>query len=278
MDPQVRDIADGDGMSFAIHVISGGKDLEVFDKKIEPKHSDADRHWISESIDLSKFAGSQIKLAFQVSPGPNNNTAGDWGGWADLQLNSTRQPTTYKPETPLPELVYDKEIKIYKTRDALPRASMFYNFVMATDDKDSLKQIKSKDFDVRSTVILDATQMEEPATLPIAIRGEQLKQQAVSNDSPLAVTISVDANHDGILMLNDQYYPGWNVYVDGKEDEILRADYLFRAVAVKEGVHEVIFRYEPLSFYMGACICALTLFTLSAYGFFIGRRRPGASR
>ncbi|CAN5171195.1 hypothetical protein BH10CYA1_BH10CYA1_38930 [soil metagenome] len=273
IDPQVRDIADGDGMTFAIHVLSGEKETEVFTRKIEPKRNDADRHWISESIDLSKFAGSPIKLRFQVAPGANNNTAGDWGGWADLQLSATRQTTVQKSETPPPELVYDKEIRIYKTHNSLPKASMFYNFVLAKDDKDALEQIKSQKFDVRSSLILSANELE-PAALPTAVPGEELMKQTISNDSPLAVEISVNAKHDGILMLNDQYYPGWNVYVDGKQNEVLRADYIFRAVLVKEGSHKVIFRYEPLSFYIGVCTFTLTLFGISAYAFFIGRRSP----
>ena len=32
------------------------------------------------------------------------------------------------------------------------------------------------------------------------------------------------------LFMSDSFYPGWKAYVDGKEAEILRANYLFRAI------------------------------------------------
>ena len=272
IDPQVRDIADGDGMIFTIDVVSGKSDTEVFAKRLQPKRKDADRHWISEAVDLSKYVGTPIKLSFKVDPGAANNTFGDWGGWADIQLSGPKvSPPPDNGKQPR-ELVYDKEIQIYKNNRWLPRASVFYNYLLSKNDKETLDQLKSDNFELKKTVVLAADQLE-PAMLPVALPKETLTRQPVTLDSPLAVKVSVDTKHDGVLMLNDQYYPGWKVYVDGKEDAILCADYIFRAVLVKEGHHEVIFRYEPLSFYLGACLCAFATFAISAYAFFIGRRR-----
>lgn len=149
---------------------------------------------------------------------------------------------------------------------------MFYNSFLAKDDKETLEKLKSHKFDVASTVVLSADQIE-PAMLPPAVANATSTGQKVISDTPLAVKISVDSKHDGILMLNNQFYPGWSVFVDGKKDEILCADYLFDGVLLKEGQHEVLFLYEPLSFYAGACTWALTLFAISAYAFFIGRQR-----
>ncbi|RTL37564.1 MAG: hypothetical protein EKK48_23020 [Candidatus Melainabacteria bacterium] len=280
IDPQVRDIADSDGMTFAVHVIASAKDINVFSRNIEPKRKDADRHWLSESVDLSKFAGQSIKLVFEVTPGPGTNTSGDWGGWADIQLsNSTlapSKPTADNTAEAAPQLVYDKEVKIFKTATALPRASMFYQALIAKDDSETLTKLRSKDFNIHSTVLLSPDQIE-PAMLPPVITNEELRSQKIILDTPLTVKVAVDSKHDGILMLNNQFYPGWTVYVDGKPDELLRADYLFDAVLVKEGQHEVLFQYEPLSFYGGACLWALTLFSISAYAFFIGRRKTSAN-
>jgi hypothetical protein len=286
IDPHVRDIAGGDGMTFAVHVIADKKerkegnevkDVKVFSRTVEPREHEVDRHWISESVDLSKFAGQPIKLSFQVTPGAGTNTSGDWGGWADIQLSESADLRSIQDSIDLsknlqPKLVYDKEIKIFRAQKTLPRASMFYNAFLAKDDKESLEKLKSNQFDVSSTVVLSADQIE-PAMLPPAIANATSTAQKVISDTPLAVKISVDSKHDGILMLNNQYYPGWSVFVDGKKDEILCADYLFDGVLLKEGQHEVLFLYEPLSFYAGACTWALTLFAISAYAFFIGRHR-----
>lgn len=273
IDPQVRDITDGDGMIFSIHVLSGRADTEIFTKNVEPKRNEADRHWIAESVDMSKFAGVPIELIFTVDPGANKNSSGDWGGWADMQFCSTKVPPENEPDKQRPQLVYDQELQVYKSNDALPRASMFYNFALTKSDKETLGLIKSEKFDPKHTVVLESSDIE-PAMLPNAVPKESLRQQPISIDSPLAMKITVDTKHDGVLMTNDQYYPGWRVFVDGKEEELLHADYVFRAVKVKEGRHEVIFRYEPRSFYLGTCLSAFAMFFLSAYAFFVGRRRP----
>jgi hypothetical protein len=63
----------------------------------------------------------------------------------------------------------------------------------------------------------------------------------------------------GYLVLTDAYYPGWRAYVDGSETPVLRADYLFRAVELPPGAHQVEFRYEPTSFATGAQVARLAL-------------------
>ena len=60
-------------------------------------------------------------------------------------------------------------------------------------------------------------------------------------------------------MLNDLFSAGWEAYVDGEKAEIYQANYMFRAVAVRNaGMHKIVFHYRPLSFELG------TVITLSA--------------
>ena len=72
------------------------------------------------------------------------------------------------------------------------------------------------------------------------------------------------------LVLTDSYNEEWHVRVDGKPVPMLRANLIFRAVALEPGSHRVIFRYQPRSLYWGALI---TLVTAAAIGLFIWRRR-----
>ena len=61
------------------------------------------------------------------------------------------------------------------------------------------------------------------------------------------VTIAVEAPAAGILVLHDLYYPGWEARIDGAPSPVLRADLLFRGVAVPAGHHTVQFRFHPFS-------------------------------
>lgn len=53
---------------------------------------------------------------------------------------------------------------------------------------------------------------------------------------------------DNLVVFSEIYYPyGWKATIDGQQAEILRADYLLRALRIPEGEHEVIFEFAPQS-------------------------------
>jgi hypothetical protein len=87
------------------------------------------------------------------------------------------------------------------------------------------------------------------------------------------VVVHMHAAAPGLLVLADAFYPGWEVTVDGARRPLLRANYLFRGVAVDAGEHEVRFRYRPRSFAVGAVVTLGTMAVLIAVG--IRRRRRG---
>jgi uncharacterized membrane protein YfhO len=60
------------------------------------------------------------------------------------------------------------------------------------------------------------------------------------------VVVESDAAAPGYVVLNDPWHPWWRATVDGQEAPILRANVLFRAVAVPAGRHVVRFEFKPL--------------------------------
>lgn len=70
-------------------------------------------------------------------------------------------------------------------------------------------------------------------------------------DRPNEVVVDATLESPGFLVLSDSYYPGWKVYVDGREERLLRANYLLRAVQLPAGQHRVRFAYEPSSVTIG---------------------------
>lgn len=91
------------------------------------------------------------------------------------------------------------------------------------------------------------------------------------------VEVSVSSPNNGYLVLTDMYYPGWQALVDGVERPILRGDVLFRVVKVPAGTRQVLFRYQPVSVWVGLAVSALAAALVAGAFFFdTWARRPRA--
>jgi uncharacterized membrane protein YfhO len=88
---------------------------------------------------------------------------------------------------------------------------------------------------------------------------------------PNSVVLKSETAQDSFLYASDAFYPGWRAYVDGQRTEILRANLAFRAVKVPAGEHTVLFRYVPISFYVGLVLTVIG-FILSGLLIVKGRR------
>ena len=90
------------------------------------------------------------------------------------------------------------------------------------------------------------------------------------------VTVQVETPGAALLRLADLWYPDWEATVDGRPAEILKADYLLRAVAVPAGSHRVEFHFRPRAMRQGLLLsCGSLVVSLVLLG--AGRwRRPAA--
>lgn len=162
-------------------------------------------------------------------------------------------------EIPGLSLVFAEGIRIYRNDEALPRAYVVFQAQVISDDEELLAALSGPTFDPRRTVLLKSAPGQEPVSA-LPIRDAPSLIPLSPEYAPNAVKIKVALDRDGYLVLSDTYYPGWRVYVDGEEREILRANYAFRAVFLESGQHTVLFKYDPLSFKVGLAI------SLAAWG------------
>ena len=91
------------------------------------------------------------------------------------------------------------------------------------------------------------------------------------------MAVDVDTPGPALLRLADLWYPDWVATVDGRPAEILRADYLLRAVAVPAGRHVVEFRFASPAMRRGLIVSGASLLVtlgLLALGW---RRKPRAT-
>jgi uncharacterized membrane protein YfhO len=102
----------------------------------------------------------------------------------------------------------------------------------------------------------------EPSPRPATGTRSPILVARLAEDRPERVVAQIATNSAGLLVVTDLFYPGWIAEEGGRRLEILRADGLFRAVALPAGSHRVTFRYRPYSFLVGAGISILALLTV----------------
>ncbi|HWR64497.1 MAG TPA: YfhO family protein, partial [Bellilinea sp.] len=86
----------------------------------------------------------------------------------------------------------------------------------------------------------------------------------ILEESPNRLLISANATADGWVVIRDSWYPGWQARVDNKPAPILHADYLFKAVSVSAGNHEIELEYKPISFTIGLWVSVFAWVVFSA--------------
>jgi hypothetical protein len=78
--------------------------------------------------------------------------------------------------------------------------------------------------------------------------------------------VEVDVAGDGLLVVNDAFWPGWVARVDGREAPILATNVIARGVVVPAGKHVVTTEYEPPEVRAGIVLSLLGLAACVALG------------
>jgi len=164
------------------------------------------------------------------------------------------------------DLLKQNTIKLYRNKSLFKRARLVRDFKVM-DSKEMLLMMIGKDFRPDREVLLEEGP-PHPDPLPRFMdRGRGERDRVRGNgevefisESNNRLSLKVEAKTESILVLSDTFYPGWKVFVNGKEERILRANYNFRAVPLNKGGHRVEFLYDPMSFKLGAAITLVGIF------------------
>jgi hypothetical protein len=160
-------------------------------------------------------------------------------------------------------------VRIDENRAAYPRAFVVRDARQVGNAQEGLELLVDGPLRPRQEVVLEQAQLKgdafpqnESSASVVAERedpGVTSGQATIVDSSDDLLAVQASAPYGGYLVITDAYYPGWMATVDGEEAEILRADYLFRAVPLPPGDHLVQLRYQPASFETGSTIARLTL-------------------
>jgi len=162
-------------------------------------------------------------------------------------------------------------VEIFKNKRALPRAFLVGKTEVIEDEDALFARMIDPTFDPATVALLESP-LDDPLPENQELVGTALFDSRTNNTA----LVVVESETPSLLVFTDAYFPGWRVYVDDIEAEIVPAYYVFRGVRVDVGVHFVEYRYEPDSFVMGQRISlAAIMFGGMLAGLLIYRRIGG---
>jgi len=137
--------------------------------------------------------------------------------------------------------------------DPFPRAWVVHAIEVIPDEEDTLARLSAEDFDVRRAAVV-----AEPLDIPLGGTPDGSTAQ-VTSFGPNQITVEVETDAVGLLVLSEVYYPGWRASVDDMPARLIRANGLLRGIPVPEGQHTVQVWYAPPTARLGLVISALAL-------------------
>jgi len=135
----------------------------------------------------------------------------------------------------------------YRRNDPFPRAWFAKSFSVELDDATVRQKIAQGKEANLTMAYLDR---------PLDCTTSDAGTASITEYRPNDISIKT-AGPGGLMILTDQYYPGWQAQIDGQPAPIYRADTAFRAVCVPPGDHTVQFEFRPAALYIGMAISAL---------------------
>jgi hypothetical protein len=182
------------------------------------------------------------------------------------------------PPAPLRPIIQQEDYWVWENEEALPRAFV-PSSVRPAPDRDALLQLLgAAAFDPRQVAYA-----ESAPPLPDSCRGKA--EIDVQTETPTRLTLKLDMQTPGLVVLSDLWYDGWEATLDGRPVEVLRVNHALRGVVAEAGSSTLEFSYHPRGLARGLRLLAVGVgglvlwLTLSGLARARGRRAsPARSR
>lgn len=152
---------------------------------------------------------------------------------------------------------------------AYPHARILFDARVVSHDR-SKETMGDPSIDFGKTVVLET----DPG---LALTGTGSGSANITSYDPERIRINTQSSAPGILVLSEIWYPSWHVTVDGKQADLLVANYSLRGVAVPAGKHVVEFAFESDSASRGWLVTLVTALGAGGACLVLAFRRRGSA-
>jgi hypothetical protein len=186
-------------------------------------------HWNADGIDLESAAFRLLGVRLLLV-----HTRRDLPGWTLVAGPGESLPST--------------EVFVYEAQSPVPRAHCVGKIVSRAD-----VVANPAGFDPRLEAFIEGSLIDEISAPFTESRVQELLRE------PELLEFAVDLDGEGLFVLAEQHFPGWQLWVDGESAPILRVNSILRGALLGAGQHHLRFEYRPLSWLRGKLLGLLGL-------------------
>ena len=135
-------------------------------------------------------------------------------------------------------------IKIWHDPGAFPRAWTVHQIMVRPDTQKAVAEVAGGTFDMRTMALT-----EGPGPPVTACAGED--RVTAVHDGTESFEAKAEMACQGLMVVSDNWFPGWKASVDGNSVPIWKVNTAIRGVVVPAGTHKVTMTYRPVSVWLG---------------------------
>jgi len=136
-------------------------------------------------------------------------------------------------------------LNVYRNPEAFPRAWTIHDLFEVRSVPEVRAHLQDPNFDLRRKSFVYGT----PPALDTCEGPDRIRHLHRGINS---VVLEVEMQCRGLVVLSENYFPGWRASVDGKSARIYEVYGALRGVVVEKGAHRVEMKYRPATVYAGA--------------------------
>lgn len=157
---------------------------------------------------------------------------------------------------------------ILRDRHPIPRFALMTDWKKASDQA-ALAELTQPKVPTSGTVLLAPETEISPATGSSSAGTVDLLGYKAGR-----VRLRTHSEAPALLRIADKFDPGWRATVDGKSASVLRADYLFQALLVPAGTHEVELKFTAPTGSLWLQLAGMAVCAAAAIRLLISKRKP----
>jgi hypothetical protein len=132
---------------------------------------------------------------------------------------------------------------------------------------------KVNELDTRKSAVIDGSKFKVPT-----IAFDSMSSIKLLENRPNYLKYEAESTTPNVGVFSEIYYPGWIALIDGKETDVLRVNYILRALQIPEGKHTIEFKFEPKPYMIGNKITMASswiafLFLLGSIGWVVFKEK-----